>query len=1171
MTILFGEYELLAQSGLFDPKYYLKSNPDIAALNVDPLLHYLEQGCRERRDPSAGFDTSHYLKLCNALGETPVNALAHYLTIGIKRGLTPKPGSKATGRRVQPLRSQFGELNSSLPEVRELRDVAQQQIASMLSVDIPRIVGGAAEMPVRGGLSIVGWGITAGGAAGVDIALDGVRITSARCGLRRPDVAAAHPDSADALLSGYASHVPPKALAVGRHDVTVSMRDGSGHVERIDFSIDVQEVSGDRGPCALRRKMSQVEVDLQLDTLSRLNWHPTFRMYLPFARNAMGIGAARRTIESLARQTYTQWELWLIPIDRRTRPRSSRGNRDAVPAALTADFEDIAQRTHVWGGNGHGRAGNRRKKAADTDERCLVARLAPGDELGCDAFLEFAIAGGFDRNAELLYCDERRMSPIDGKVGAYFKPGWSPDLLLSTNYLGRAWCADSRLLERARIAIADLAGVSDYELTLRLTETARGVCHVPKLVYQSGERGGENAGQERQALNEALKRRNIIAEIQPGCLGGYYRIKRKLKPARVSIIIPTCAAGGLIKDCLETLRAGTAYQDYEIICIENIDVNEHSWKHWLKTHADIVLETQEPFNWSRYNNLAAARASGNYLLFLNDDIEIIDPEWLDALLEQAQRPEVGIVGALLLYPDRSVQQAGVVLDGAGRGRHAFRHQSDSDPGYFGLALTQRNVISVTGACLMTRRETFETLGRFDESHAVINNDLDYCLRAWTSGLLNVYTPHARLIHHELGSRAHVQEHYDAVRFCERWRSVIALGDPYFNPNLARDQEQFSVELEPVETIYAGHPLFSRASVHRILVVKLDHIGDCITALPALRRLKHHFPDAQISVLTGRASASIWKAETIIDEIIEFNFFHARSALGKIAVSPQDKKTVEDALRSRRFDLAIDLRKQPDTREVLQLSGARILVGFDHQGRFPWLDVALEWDEDVPLRSKHGHVSDDLIALTDAVRAHCEADRSALMERPKGMLTLPKSEQRRLFSKPLICIHPTSGSPMRQWPPEKFTALIQLLLDLQQFNIAVIGGPDETEYVEQLLESLPRNMQLFNLVGRFGLEELPTLLARSVLFIGNNSGPQHLAAALGIPTIGIHSGVVDATEWGPIGPRAMALRRAMSCSPCFIEYPKDCHRGLACLIQFPVRDVFHACLRALPRGAGTSDA
>jgi ADP-heptose:LPS heptosyltransferase/GT2 family glycosyltransferase len=1183
LAILFGDYELLAKSGLFDAEYYVKSNPDIAALNVDPLLHYMEYGCRERRDPSASFNTAHYLGLCQALGESPENALAHYLTVGISRGLTPVQGRRANGQSAS--RTANGRLASRHPH--RLPEGAGKIAGSLLNLDIPRVVGGRVEAPVQGGLSIVGWALAAGGTTGIEIAVDGVRVTSARCGMRRPDVAAAHPDWDDSMLSGYAAHLPPKALPVGDHQVSIALHGRHGEAARLDFSIDVRKMAADRGPTALRGKITPAEIELQRGTLERLNWRPAFRLYVPFVPTAAGIAAARRTLASVARQTYGEWEVWLIPRRAKAPARGARQQRPAGWPELIAGWDGVGRRIHIVGekiigekivgqkmvggkivggknvGEKAAPAGSR-KPAAAAPERRFVARLAAGDELGRDALVEFALASALLRGAEFWYADERRVDPVDGEMGAFFKPAWSPDLQLATNYLGRAWCADAELLQRVGIGLYDLGefgDLGDYAMTLRLTEAARGIGHVPKVLFQRGG-GGDSATEERRALQEALARRRIDAEIHAGCRGGYYRLKRKFTGGRVSIIVPTCAADGLVKRCLESLRARTAYRDYEIVCIENIPKARAEWKDWLRANADLVIETNEPFNWSRYNNQAAKRAQGQYLLFLNDDTEIIDPDWLGSLLEQAQRPEVGVVGPLLLYPDLSVQQAGVMLDAAGRGRHAFRHLPDQDPGYFGLALTQRNVIAVTGACLLTRRDTFDTLGGFDEAHGVVNNDLDYCLRAWRQRLLNVYVPHARLVHHELASRGHLGEHYDDAAFHAQWRDTIAAGDPYFNPNLSRDHEPFTIEREAVEVVHAGHPVFDGSAVRRILVVKVDHIGDCITAIPALRRLKQHFPAARISVLAARSTLAIWNSEPVVDEAIEFNFFHARSGAGKIEVTAKEIQALTERLHAQAFDLAIDLRKQPDSRHILEYSGAAILVGFDTQGRFPWLDVALEWDEDVPLRNKHGHVADDLVALVDAAGARSGSPQGALLTRPKGVLALPAAERRRLFSKPLICIHPAAGSPMRQWPPASFAELIYLLLRRQRCHVALIGGNDERELAEQVLELVGPQAGVINLVGRLALAELPKLLADSALFVGNNSGPHHLAAGLGVATVGIHSGVVDAREWGPLGPRAVAVRRDMSCSPCFIEHERDCPRQLACLRDLSVADVYRACERML---------
>lgn len=1152
MRILFVEYELLANSGLFDAAYYVRANPDVANSNVDPLMHYLERGCQERRDPSANFDTAYYLQSCASLGESPTNALVHYLTVGKSRGLTPIKD----GPRVDSSPQSAAPMNSAHSSEQEL-GFSRGMVPippSLLYVDIPRIVDGKAVTPANGGVSIIGWGHAAKGVSTIDIALDGVRITSARRSMRRPDVAAAHPELDNGLMSGFAAHLPPKVLSAGRHQVSVSMSDLDGRTARLDFLLEVQDISAHRGPWALRRKMTLAEVDHKLGSITRVAQRPRFRLCLTVDETRKSIAAARRTVRSLAGQKYLDWELQLAPTGARA---TRRKGAETLEARLFEGLDAASLRAKICDDAPAVASRQRVKERLSKGIRIFIVRLQSGDELGCDALLEFALAILREKGCDLFYSDELRTDPVTCEVTPFFKPDWSPDLHLSTNYLGRSWCADADLVARAGFPNGRFGGVADYELSLRLTEVAKGIGHISKVLHQRQDFRKDSPHRERRALVGALRRRRVAGAVRAGHLDGYYRIKRVLKPGRVSIIIPTCAAGGHIKTCLETLRANTTYQDYEIVCIENIPPSERDWKDWVRGHADVVIETGEQFNWSRYNNEAARRAGGQYFLFLNDDVEIIEPDWLQSLLEQVQRPEVGIAGPLLVYPDRSVQQAGMMLDNHGRGRHGFRNLAEHDSGYFGLALAQRNVIGVTGACLITRRDTFESLGGFDEAHAVINNDLDFCLRAWRKGLINVYVPQARLIHHELASRSHLEEKYDPTKFHLLWREVIAAGDPYFNRNLSRDHEHFTIVREPVQVVHAGHPLFARSAIRRILVIKLDHIGDCITAFPAIRRLKQHFPQARISVLAGRATLAIWRAAPMIAEVLEFNFFHPRSGDGKMEVTSQELQGLTERLAAKRFDLAIDLRKQPDTRHLLAHSGADILVGFDHQGRFPWLDVALEWDEDVPLRTKHGHVSDDLIVLVEAVAAQSNPRRRPLAP-PKGHLSLPAAYQRLLFAKPLVCVHVAAGSSMRQWPPKHFAELIHLLLSRHRCHVALLGGEDDAGVTGRVFDLVGDGPNVFNLVCRLSLDELPKLLVRSALFVGNNSGPQHVAAGLGVPTVGIHSGVVDAREWGPLGPSALAVRRDMTCSPCFLEREEDCPRQLACLNELSVADVFDAC-------------
>ena len=272
--------------------------------------------------------------------------------------------------------------------------------------------------------------------------------------------------------------------------------------------------------------------------------------------------------------------------------------------------------------------------------------------------------------------------------------------------------------------------------------------------------------------------------------------------------------------------------------------------------------------------------------------------------------------------------------------------------------------------------------------------------------------------------------------------------------------------------------------------------------------------------------------------------------------------MRERLAPQRFDLAIDLRKHPETRDVLRHTGARYTAGFDHRNLFAWLDVALDWGGDQAYARKRQHTADDLVNLVDAVAAACEDDRRMIAAPPRG---LPASIQRKLDAMaggPLICVHPAAGNVMKQWPAEYFALVIDRLVEAHGASIVLIGAPGEEAIAEALIAALRHAESVTSLVGALPLADLPALLSRAALFLGNDSGPKHIAAGLGVPTVGVHSGTVDVREWGPFGVNAVAVVREMVCSPCYLTNPQDCRRGLACLRELSPETVFQACERLL---------
>jgi len=940
----------------------------------------------------------------------------------------------------------------------------------------------------------------------------------------------------------------------------------------------------------IRQKISRAEIDLYFDMLAGLDWRPMFLVLVVVDDADQAIERARATLLAISSQGYPDWRLALIGDDPtvalrdrlvdgcdnvrtlRDRLLNRPGDWEQLAARVLEDLEGLRGRVDVLPLRRRDRLADLAGLARAGERPVFLGILAAGDELSCDAMLELSVTSGIHQDCDFFYSDELCFNPATGKVEEFFKPQWSPDLLLSMNYIGRFWCASQELLERSQATVSDLLNLGEFDIVLRCTEQSRGIRHIPSVLCRSTARRLDSDAGMRRSLARAIERRRIEGEIITGGRPGTWRLKRRVNGQDlVSIIIPTCASRGLIRTCIDTLRKATAYRNFQIICVDNIPAADHQSKTWLQANADRVVEIVGPFNWSCFNNRGAAAAEGQSLLFLNDDVEIIDPGWLDALIEHAQRPEVGVVGAKLLYPDGTVQHGGMLLAQRGlwrnsvpdgQGRHAFRHRRHDDPGYFGLAQVQRNVTGVTGACLMTRNETFLDLGGFNEGHDILNNDLDYCLKARSRGLLCVFTPHSKLVHHEGGSRPpNSTDHYDHEAFSCQWWPLFGDGDPYHHPRLSKEVEDIVPEPEPIEVLCVARPLFTRESVRKILVVELDHIGGCIGAMAAFRRLRQVFPGARIHVLGGLWSEPVWSLLPEVDEFIPFEFFPPRPSPIREPLGEAGVRKLEQHLEPYRFDLAFDFHRHENTRSILRCTGARYLAGFKRGAEFAWLDIAVEWEGDLSGVAKRRHFSNDLVNLVDAAAAECEpapviADLPAERPQPARLELLEN------LDRPLVCMHPAAGDEIRRWPSAYFAELIDLLVERDNVHVAIIGVAGDGEIAARVLQTVRHASHVSNLAGMIEFHELAALLSVSVLFVGNDSGPKHLAAGLGIPTVGIHCGNVDPREWGPAGRQAVAVWRHVHCSPCYFSKPEQCDRKIACLTGLRPVDVYPTCKRLL---------
>jgi GT2 family glycosyltransferase len=493
----------------------------------------------------------------------------------------------------------------------------------------------------------------------------------------------------------------------------------------------------------------------------------------------------RRLVKSVRAQVWGEWELLLVDAARAPQLQ------DALMAATSEDGRIRVERFAQPGGRAVALA-----RGIATASGDLVVFLDPGDQLAPEALYEIALELETTPEADVFYADEDEADADGRRSDPVFKPEWSPDLLLSMPYLGKMVAFRRSLLDAVGGTVpAD--GAEEWDLALRATERARRIVHLPKVLYHACDHRDvarvATAEAGRRVVMDALARRGVEGRVEP-TERPVQRVRYTIGGAPlVSLIIPTRDKAAVLRACVESIEARTTWPRRELLIVDNGSTKSDAQRYLTElARRHRVLRDRRSFNWSALNNAAAREASGEYLLFMNNDMEVLAPDWIEALLEQAQRSEVGVVGAKLLYPDRTVQHAGVVL-GIGVADHCFKRLPDEAPSYCWLAHAVRDVSAVTGACMMVRRETFVRLGGFDERLRVAFNDIDFCLRARAQGFLVVYTPFATLIHHESVSRRALHPPEDEALMWARWRATL-LDDPYYSPHLTRERTDYSVRV-----------------------------------------------------------------------------------------------------------------------------------------------------------------------------------------------------------------------------------------------------------------------------------------------------------------------------------------------------------------------------------------
>ena len=486
-------------------------------------------------------------------------------------------------------------------------------------------------------------------------------------------------------------------------------------------------------------------------------------------------------IRSVLAQHYTNWELCICD--------------DASPDA------DVRCRLHEWEmrdrriiatyslqNEGISGASNRALELASGD---FVGLLDHDDELTPDALFEVVNLLQERPDADMIYSDEDRLDGKGRRTTPNFKPDWSPEYFLSVMYTCHFGVYRRRLVDQIGRFRIGFEGSQDYDLVLRLSEKTHRIYHIPKILYHwrmalgstaaggNGKPYATEAG--KRALNEHLMRRRIPGEVIPGNWPGHYRMKfANDEMEKVSIVISSLGTSKLLRDCVRSIEERTSHCNYELIVSRDKRLDPRT-SEWLLSRGHKVIFVDEPSRISRLVNRGAAQASGDYVLLLHDDTEVISSDWIRSMLGFCRQEQIGATGAKLLYRTRRIQDIGIVLGLKGFAGHPLRGFRAYPLGWPDPSEFARNCSAVSAACLMVRRELFEKLGGFDEQMPGTLNDVDFCLRLRAAGYRIVWTPEAELYHDDSDSCLDVKGS-EVKFFVDRWGATLG-NDPYYNPNL----------------------------------------------------------------------------------------------------------------------------------------------------------------------------------------------------------------------------------------------------------------------------------------------------------------------------------------------------------------------------------------------------
>ena len=776
------EYKLIEKSGLFDTVYYINTNNDVKELGVKPLVHYVVFGVREGRDPNPLFDTSYYLDENPDIDKSGINPLAHYIKVGFKEGRDPHPlfdtsyyldeNPDIDKSGINPLAHY---IKVGFKEGRDPHPLFDSKYYFDLNPDV-----------TESGMNSLQHYISIGARQGRDphplfdtLYYSDLNSDIAESGMN---------PLLDYINSGAREGRDPNVFFDSKYYLDQNPDVAESGINPLIHYVNAGIREG-RHPNPLIENISYTP------KISIIIWvYNVDKLFL------------YQCIRSILNQTYDNWELCLI---------DDGNTKDDIKSIIEkyARKDCRAKLIFLNGKHNVAKALNESLSMANGEFVCFMEN---NDVLSENALYDIVKVLNEKNETDIIYSDEDMITSEGVRRDPFFKPDWSPDMLRSYNYIRHLAIIRKEVAEAVGGFRDGFSECEDYDLLLRVGETTENIAHIPKVLYhkrcledlegkdsEEKVQGYENA---KRALKEHIQRVGLKGDVADGQLMGTYHIGYCINGfPKVCIIIPTKDRVEDLRICIDSILRRSSYNNYSIMIVDNSSVERETFEYYnsLKDNPKIsILEYDRPFNFSAVNNYAVSKADSEFLVLLNNDTEVISPDWIEEMLGFGQREDVGAVGALLYYSNDTVQHAGIIIGIKGVAGHSHKYYTKDSGGYFGRLKTVQNVSAVTGACMMTKKSIFEELGGFDENMSHAFNDVDYCMKMRERGYLVIYNPYAELYHHESISRGYEITKEQEKRFekeiryfKKKWKSVLDAGDPYYNPNLTLDKEDFSVKDE----------------------------------------------------------------------------------------------------------------------------------------------------------------------------------------------------------------------------------------------------------------------------------------------------------------------------------------------------------------------------------------